>query len=167
MTVQELLKKGKKKIRTSENLSELFSQFYSDNFKGAIASFCCTFSDYDRLHRLIFKKNIAMELKKYKVTYKPNDILFYVEDKKIHRMYAKRVDDKFISKFLELHDSIKFPNVDKYIISVEEEEVKLTAKEAVAYINQAELEQLDEFMEDNRKTVQSALESRLNELTNE
>ena len=170
MTVQELLKKGKNAIRQSDNLASLFSDFYKEYFKGT-ASFCCTFSDFDRLHKLIFKKELQMGLTKYELKLNPNDKLFYVENKKVHRIYVKRATDDFIDKFLKLHDPNKFKNIHKFIVplkvaDVEEvkEEKPIKASDAIELISIADADDLKQFQGDTRKTVQNALKARLKEL---
>ena len=50
MDILELLGKGKNAIRSNQKLSDLFSEYYKEHFNGAIASFCCTFKDFDKLH---------------------------------------------------------------------------------------------------------------------
>src|SRR5690625_81338 len=185
MTVQELLRSGKRAISNSDELSELFSYYFSEHFKGATASFCCTFSDFDKLRNRIFiKNNNDMTLKKYKVNLKPNDILFYVENKVVHRSYVRRLTDSFLDKFMELHDPKRFGNIIDKIEVLDSDEVELakvdltevkdeainkavssfTAKEVIALIQTATLEGLEQYKDDTRVTVQRALEERLNEL---
>lgn len=133
MDVKDLIKQGKTKIRNSEVLSSLFSDYYSE-LVGGVASFCCTFSDFDKLRDKVFINNITMELKKYSVNYKPNEQLYYVENKRVYRRYAKRVDDDFLDKFLKLHDKNKFPDAKDKIVKIEvekpaqEEKPKTTRK---------------------------------------
>ena len=165
MKVEDLLKKSKRAIMSDDNLVSLFEKYYSLEFKGATAKICCAFSHYDKLKSVIFKKNNDMELKKYKVSLKPNDTLYYVEDKKVYRRRASRFTDDFLDGFFKNYNKSKFPAIDKFIEKIEvKEEDKLTAKETVELIEISSLEDLKEFESDSRKTVQTALEKRKSEL---
>lgn len=165
MDVLELLGKGKNAIRSNQKLSDLFSEYYKEHFNGAIASFCCTFKDFDKLHNLLFTKSKDMELKKYKVDLKPNEILYFVKDKKVHRSFVRRLTDEFLDGFVKYHDPKVFFKEIKKIELLGTEDEKLTAKQVVEIIETATLEELEQFHNDTRKTVQNALEARVNELS--
>lgn len=181
MDVLELLGKGKNAIRSNQKLSDLFSEYYKEHFNGAIASFCCTFKDFDKLHNLLFTKSKNMELKKYKVDLKPNEILYFVKDKKVHRSFVRRLTDEFLDGFVEYHDpKVFFKEIKKIeILGTIDEPINLdglvgealsiavnnlTAKQAIEVIESADFDLLVLFEGDKRKTVASAFDKRNLEL---
>lgn len=173
MDVLDLLKLGKDKIRENEETATLFSLFFKEKFNKE-PSFCCRFSDYNKL-RDSYIMSKKMRLKKFELKYNPRDILVFKKNKRVHRLYAKDVDDNFIEYFIKLHNPSKFKDVDKKIIQIKNDsDVKeVQVKSGLEKTNEvqkvgdikkiietATLEDLVQFESDKRKGVVSAIEAR-------
>lgn len=129
ITLEEVLRAGKKRIREEQVLADAFSFYYEQEFRKK-AKICCTFSDFNKLLNSTKNYNINMsgELKKYKVLYKSKKILTFSKDGKTHRRYAGRVDDAWLDDFFKHGGGKQLSDIDKMIIKVEEPKKKEAAK---------------------------------------
>src|SRR5699024_1856847 len=123
----------------SQKLADEFNEQFKAKF-GRDASFCCTFSDYERMFNFIPG---AMKTKKYKVSYKPNAILSFKKNNRVARSYAKQASDSFLEDFLKFADKKKFPDADKKVVLIEEKpkakaKTKTKASKPTKDLNQEE-----------------------------
>lgn len=164
MDVQELLTHKKKEIRNSQKLADFFSLYYHQ-LTGGKAKFCCSFSDYDRLKKIVNKKTkkIMKTNSKYEVKYPSKTILKYRDKKgKMQRSHAGNASSDFLDEFINLHNPSRYPKIASKI--VQKEAKNKTVPEIVEVINNATKEDLAKFQDDPRKGVQKAIENRLEEL---
>lgn len=165
MTVEELLKKGKNEVRNNQGLADFFSMYYIKQF-GNKPKFCCNFKDYDKLKKIVNKKNIEiMSLERYRVNYQGRKLLKYRDSTgRMRRKRVDKVDDVFIDEFLKLHNPERYPKLEKNIIKLADKQTPKTVVEMRELIKLANFEELKEYENDPRKGVQNAYSERLKEL---
>lgn len=122
ITFDELSTKSKSQIRNSNVLSEAFEFYFFEKFNQK-PSFCCTFSDYNKLFNNFNLKKMATA-KNYKIDYPATFVLAYRKNNKTFRTLAKNATDEFLKEFLENYAEAHFPNADKRIVLIEKKKPK-------------------------------------------
>lgn len=113
ISFDELSIKSKSQIRTSQILAEAFEFYFKEKFNRK-PSFCCTFSDYDKLFTNQ-KINITMASEKYITDYPPTTVLAYRKNGVTYRTMVKNATDDFFKDFLKYYAEAHHPNAKKRI----------------------------------------------------
>lgn len=125
-----LSEKSKSQIRTNQNLAEAFEFYFFQRFNRK-PSFCCSFSDYDKLF-VNQKINITMKSEKYTTDYPPTTVLAFRKNGRTYRTMVKNATDEFLDNFLKNYAEAHHPNAKSRITLIEKPKVKKPAKKKVA-----------------------------------
>ena len=105
MTKEELIFKGKHKVRNTPDLMRIYKELFIQEFGRAPAMCCSGFApDWNAFERGIVKFNqqnqITMAGKTFVYTGKRNEILVFRKNGVPHKKYAYKADDNFMIDFL-------------------------------------------------------------------
>ena len=134
MTEKELIDLGKSRVKNDKHLLALFKGFFLESFgREASCAGCTGFRDFDLLKEKYYptKSRTAMRLTKYKVLYPREKILAYLKNGRVYRSRVSTLTDEFLSEFLKYASQKVYPNYDKMIIQVIEEEPEFTEMPAI------------------------------------
>lgn len=130
ISFDELSEKSKSQIRTNQILSEAFEFYFFQRFNRK-PSFCCSFSDYEKLFNN-FKKKTEMKTNKYKIDYPPTAVLAFRKNGRTYRTMVKNATDEFLDDFLKNYAEAHHPNAKSRITLIEKPKAKKPAKKKVA-----------------------------------
>lgn len=131
ITLEELSKKTKNEIRSNQKLSNAFSHFFSE-IVGGKPSFCCSFSDYNKLFKTQKTETMAKENSKYNVSYPKDTVLAYRHNGKTVRQKVKNASDEFLENFLNYHAPFHYKDAKNRIVLKEHPEPKKETKKSEA-----------------------------------
>lgn len=130
ISFDELSEKSKSQIRTNQILSEAFEFYFLQRFNRK-PSFCCSFSDYDKLFNN-FEKKTEMKTNKYKIDYPPTTVLAFRKNGRTYRTMVKNATDEFLDDFLKNYAEAHHPNAKQRITLIEKPKAKKASKKQVA-----------------------------------